>query len=100
MVGEFNITKDPNNVSYNYSFSAKVPNPLGGTVNVPISQQASGTWTVASDNSAIYLTTDEGTTIFKVMENEDNRQVLRTTVPYSLPVLGAIEVITLITLQR
>ncbi|MEQ9262987.1 MAG: lipocalin family protein [Owenweeksia sp.] len=99
--GEFNIIKDPNQVSYDYSFTASIPNPLtGGSFDAPVSQQASGTWTVASDNSAIYLKSGEETTTFKVMKNEADLQVFQTVIPYSVPILGTVEVTALITLTR
>lgn len=98
--GDFNINHNPNTINYNYSFIAKVPLPIIGEVEVPLDQSGNGTWTVASDNSSIYLKANEESSEMKVMENEEDRQVFRTVIPYTVPALGEIDVTAFITLQR
>ncbi len=99
--GEFIITKGPNELSYNYTFTANVPTPVGGNINVPVSQEGDATWTVASDNSEIYLKSPEDeSTVYEVVRNEDNLQEFKTVIDYNLQGFINIEVTAYITLKR
>lgn len=97
VVGNFVIASNPNTISYDYTFDVAIT----GIGSIPISTQESGTWTLSSDETVIFLQLDNGeTSQLKILEDTDSKQVYETTVVEQAPVVGDIDILTKITMTK
>lgn len=97
VTGNFVINSDPNTISYNYSFDVSI----NGIGTIPISTQESGTWTLSSDETVIFMQLDNGeTSQLKILEDTDSRQKYETTVTEAAPIVGDIDILTVITMTK
>ncbi len=97
VTGTFNINSNPNTISYDYSFDVAI----NGIGSIPINTQESGTWTLSSDETIIFLQLDNGeTSQLKILEDSESKQVYETTVVEEAPVVGDIDILTKITMTK
>lgn len=97
VTGSFVITSNPNTIAYDYSFDVSI----SGIGSIPINTQESGTWTLSSDETFIFLQLENGeTSQMKILEDSSNRQIYETTVVEEAPVVGDIDILTKITMTK
>jgi hypothetical protein len=74
VVGGHTVTRKPNRIDYNYSFTAQV-NFNGVPIPVPVQQQGLGEWTLNESEDRIFITEEGETVVWTVLINEANKQV-------------------------
>lgn len=98
--GIFTISRKPNEVQYDYSFTVEAP-ILGQNIPIPVEQKSKGSWTLNGDNTKIFLELEnDNTSTLEVLLNEKNKQMFKSIIPYEIPFLGTVDVTTTITLEK
>ncbi|WP_417590963.1 hypothetical protein [Owenweeksia hongkongensis] len=99
--GKINFQRNPNLMDYNFAFIAMVD--LTGTgfpLPIPIDFEGSGEWTTTSDQSKVILTDGETEFIFDVLVNEEDIQVLETTISQDFQGILSLEVDVVLTFDK
>lgn len=91
--GNFILKRNPNTLTYNYSFTASV-DPFNSCTEIPIPVSAAGQgdWTTTTDGSKIIITEDSTSTTFSVITNEPKRQVFTSTISQNVSGLFTVDV--------
>lgn len=100
--GLFNMKDDPQEINYNLSFSAALPNPLtGDSIDVPISFGNRGSYSINEDATKITVTNDDSTkTVLEILLDRPNRQTFRTVQPLAIPLSDTVDVTAELTIER
>jgi hypothetical protein len=86
--GDFSVSGNPQEVDYTLAFDVTLPPPL--TLAIPISIARAGTWIVTSNDTRVIVedAVSGELIIYDVLENEANRQVWSSEVPFEIPGTG------------
>lgn len=100
--GLFNMEQNPQEITYNLSFFAGVPNPLtGDSIDIPINFGNSGTYAVNENATEITVSNNDGTTTtLEILLDRENRQTFRTVQPFAIPMFDTVDVTTELTIKR
>lgn len=95
--GDFEITQDPNTISWNYQFDVDVT----GVGAMNLSDIREGTWTWDEESQTISFTfSDDTRTTMQVVSETENQVVLQTKVLIEIPMAASFEVDTVLTLTK
>ncbi len=86
--GDFSVSGNPQEVDYTLGFDVTLPPPL--SMGIPINIARSGTWIVTSNDTRVIVedAVSGELIIYEVLENEPNRQVWSSEVPFEIPGTG------------
>ncbi len=99
--GSVRAEKEPRNMTFQLQFSASIDIGFGFPIPIPVNINSSGTYSVSADEKKITMTQSNGSNMeFKVLTNEFNVQVWRTTYPLQIPLLGSLPMDMIITVVK
>ncbi|GCD79408.1 hypothetical protein [Schleiferia thermophila] len=99
--GRLTVQKDPNTLTIQLQFTASIDLGLGFPVPLPVNINLTGTYDISTDEKQILLTQTNGEKLtLKVLTNEHNVQVWRTTYPFQTPLLGTLPIDMIITFVK
>lgn len=99
--GSMRAEKEPKNMNFQLQFTATVDVGFGLPIPIPVNINITGTYTISSDEKTVTLTQSNGSKLdFRVLTNEFNVQVWRTTYPFQAPLLGSLPIDMIITLVK
>lgn len=99
--GRINFERNPHFTNYNFSFIGLTDiTGTGFPLPLPIVLGGSGEWTSTSDQSKIILTEGSDQLIFDVLVNEENVQVLETTISQDIQGLLLVDLNMTLSFER
>lgn len=99
--GNMKAEKEPRNMTFQLQFSATVDLGFGIPIPIPVNINSTGTYTISSDEKNVTLTQSNGNKLeFRVLTNEFNVQVWRTTFPFQAPLLGTLPIDLIVTMVK
>ncbi|GCD77450.1 hypothetical protein JCM31826_09320 [Thermaurantimonas aggregans] len=99
--GNMRAEREPKNMNFQLQFSASVDLGFGLPIPIPVNINITGTYLISNDEKTVTLTQSNGSTLnFRVLTNEFNVQVWRTTYPFQAPLLGSLPIDMIITLVK
>lgn len=100
--GTFDLSRDPNNVDYNFSFTALADiTGTGFPVPIPVNFSSTGEWTTTSDEKHLLITDDNGETlVFDVEENQEDTQIFTSTISENFQGIFTLEVFVRLSFER
>lgn len=99
--GNVKAEKEPKNMTFQLQFSASIDIGFGFPIPIPVNINSSGTYSISADEKTITMTPSSGGNMeFRVLTNEFNVQVWRTTYPLQIPLLGTLPMNMIITFVK
>lgn len=99
--GYMRAERDPRNMTIQLQFSASVDIGFGFPIPIPVNINSTGTYTISADEKIVTMTPSSGSKMeFRVLTNEFNVQVWRTTYPLQIPLLGTLPMDLVITMVK
>ncbi|MFN4299501.1 MAG: hypothetical protein ACK4EX_07195 [Thermaurantimonas sp.] len=99
--GSMTAEREPKNMNFQLQFTATVDLGFGFPIPIPVNINVTGTYSISNDEKTVTLTQSNGSKLdFKVLTNEFNVQVWRTTYPFQSPLLGALPIDMIVTFVK